>query len=101
MEADQLRVNGRSVFSTLSNGPISGKAEKEGSQVQVMLLCIIIATERTLECSLEDFSKHPLPVMANVEPSVASLACGKGGVIFSCMCSCRFTSLLKKMHRYL
>lgn len=35
MEADQLRMNVRSVFSTLSNGPILGKAEKEGSLIQV------------------------------------------------------------------
>ena len=37
MEANQLRMNVRSVFSTRSNGPIAGKAEKEGSQIQVML----------------------------------------------------------------
>lgn len=37
MEADQLRMNLRSVFSTLSNGRISGKAGKAGSQIQVML----------------------------------------------------------------
>lgn len=30
MEADQLRMNVRSMFSTLSDGPIPGKAEKEG-----------------------------------------------------------------------
>ena len=53
MEADQLRMNVRSVFSILSNGPIAGKAEKEGSQNQVsakglMLRFMIIATESTL-----------------------------------------------------